>query len=288
MNWSTNYLNFLLFLVALHGHAYAVSDMRPAIKAEKEPYSSTVSSPVDTVKNAMPPAPAGWVIMSETARPETVSNNMSRLHFHYLIIFKRVAGVDEEKKKLRNAYADSSRKHEEESRTAIEELIDQQSETSRALGKATKRRHQADIQHLNEELEENGRKMMALHKNIDDNIARDVEPYLVKDAEASIRVSVNDSYAELPSATSFMHPQAAFALHKEGEKIGATDWSEGQTMLLYGNWQKAGQNIYRANIDQSQFTSSAKTITIVISGDKKRIDDLLQRLDLKSILSLMK
>jgi hypothetical protein len=288
MDRFTKYITLILLLLVVHVRVHAAGETRPSTEAETKFYSSTVVPVVDTVKNAMPAEMAGWVKASESTLPVMTPGEMSRLHFQHLVIYKRVAGVDEEQKRLKNIYAQSSRKHEEEARTAIEELIDQQSETASALRKATKRKNQSEIDRLNNELDENGRKMSALHKDVDDEIAHDVEPYLVKDAEASIRVSVNYTYAEFPAAEPFIRPKAAFALRKEGEKIGATGWNEGQIMLLYGDWQKAGEDSYRANIDLPPFTSSVKTISIVISGKKERIDDLLQRMDLNTILSLMK
>jgi len=287
MNRFTKCMVLLLLLLSLHSRVHA-GEMRPATEEETKFYTSTVVPAQNAVKKAMPPAAAGWVKASESTLPDGKSSEMSRLHFSYLVIYKRTAGVAEEKKKLRSVYAESSRRHEEEVRADIERLIDQQSEIASALRKATKRKNQPEIDRLNSELDENGKKMSALHKDMNDAIARDVEPYLVKDAEASIRVSVNDAYAEFSATDSFLQPKSVFALRSVGERTGVTGWSEGQILLLYGNWQKGGQDSYRAIIEQSPVDPSVKTITIVISGEKKRIDDLLQRMDINAILSLMK
>ncbi len=286
-------VSFLVVILLLNTAAiiFADSKTRPATEQEKEYLASIVVPAMAVVKKAMPQAPEGWVITSETKignSPPKGSGDIDRLHFEYTIVYKRIAGVKEEKKRLDDAYFESSRKHEETARPRIEELIDLQNETARALRKATRRKNHSEMQRLNDELDENGRKMKAIHEEVDTNIARDVEPYLVKDAEASISVALNDSEAAFPRGEMVTCAGAAFALRREGERVGVTMWREGTTMLLYGDWQLVNQDTFHANGEQPLFAPQARTIRISIVADKKRADELLKQMGLKALMKLMK
>ncbi len=249
-------------------------------------FSTTVAPAMNTVKKAMPPAPQGWVVAGETridaaAVPMTGSNT---LRFTYEIVYKRVKGVKEEQRRLDNALAESSQRNQEAIKPQLEELIHKQSVISGKLRQATRRKNQTAIRQLNDELDENGKAMMALHDETDRKIAQDVDPYLVRDVEASVRISVNDSRAELAEGKPVQLGDAAFALRCGGERSGAGHWKEGRTLVLYGPWQKEGENIFRAAQPSG---TSVKTVKILLTGDPKRVDDLMKQIQLKTILGLM-
>jgi hypothetical protein len=263
----------------------------PATQGEKDFYASVVVPALKTIKKAMPPAPNGWVVASETqipsAPPKQVTGDLAALHVAYTITYKRLAGVRDEQRRLDDAYADSSNKNQEAAKPVIDELIRQQTETSLALRKASRRRNQHEMQRLNEELDENGRKMTTIHEDVDKRVSRDVEPYLVKDAEASIRISLNDNRLELPQGEAFVQQKAAFALRREGERLGITSWREGRTVILFGNWEPVGEDRFRAHTGQRPFSPKVQTIMITVTGDGKRADTLIARIDLRTILDLM-
>lgn len=281
-----------VFLILSLSAARADSASRPATQEEKEFYASVIVPAMTAVKNAMPAAPEGWTVASETkinsAPLERVSGYEGRMRFFYAVTYKRVTGVKEEQKMLNTVYTESSTKQAEAAKSRVEELIKQQTETSLALRKATRNKNRAEMQRLNDELEENGRKMRAIHDDVDTKISRDVEKYLVKDAEVTIRVTVNENIAELTQGESLPTADAAFALRKEGKRIGVTSWEEGQTLFLYGNWQPVRPDRFRANVDGPPFSPKAKTIVILLTGDRKRVDKLLKQIDQKAILNLMK
>ncbi len=265
---------------------------RPATKEERDLYASVVVPALNSIKNAMPPAPNGWIVASEakipSAPPEQVTGDPTGLRFVYKITYKRIAGLKEEQRRLDDAYAESSSKNQEAAKPLIDDLIQQQTDTSLALRKASRRRDQHEMQRLNDELDENGRKMRAIHEDVDTRISRDVEPYLVKDAEASIRISINDNRSELLQGEPFVLQNAAFALRREGERSGIASWREGQTVILFGNWEPDGQGRFRANTGQPPFSPKVQTITITVTGGRKRADTLISQIDLRTILSLMK
>ncbi len=270
----------------------AGSAARPATKEERDFYASVVVPVLNSIKKAMPPAPNGWIVASEeknpSAPPEQVTGDSTGLHLVYTITYKRLTGLKEEQLRLDEAYAESSNKNQEAAKPLIDELIQQQTETSVALRKASRMRNQHEMQRLNDELDENGRKMRAIHEDVDRKISRDVEPYLVKDAEASIRISLNDNRLDLLQGEPFVQHQAAFALRREGERSGIASWREGRTVILFGNWELEGQGRFRANIDQPPFSPKVQTITITVAGDRKRVNTLIGQIDLRTILGLMK
>jgi hypothetical protein len=243
------------------------------------------------IKAALPAAPPGWIVGDETKideAPAAGSDQKPCLQTRYRIRYRRVAGVREEQRKLDEAYGESARRNQEAAKPQIEELIRQQTAVSLALKKATRHRNEAEQKRLNNELDENGRKMSALHEEMDRSISREVEPYLVKNAEAGITVSINEQAAEFaPDGQAFEFSKAAFALRKDGERAGITGWSEGSLLILFGNWQRTGTNRFQGTIRPDEPKGRAQTIRVSITGDRKTADRLLKGMDLKSILSLM-
>jgi hypothetical protein len=272
--------------------AVADSDTQPVAGDEKMFYASVVAPAMTTVKKAMPPAPPGWVVAGEmkieTAPLEKAVDKLRSLRFSCFISYKRIEGLQKERKRLDDAYRESSSRHEEAAKPLIEELLKKQTGTSFKLKKATRRKNQPEAQRLNDELDENGKTMRALHEETDRKIALDMENYLIKDSEASIRVSLNDNGAELPHGEPVSVRGAAFALRREGERTGAMVWKEGQTLILYGDWQREQENSFHAKMEQEPIAPAAKTVKILITGDKKRVEQLFKKMDVKAILRLMK
>jgi hypothetical protein len=279
-------LIILGFLAGSSGHAETRADQE-----EKDFYLSSVLPAVSKVKNAVPPAPDGWIVSGETKvnpLPVPGIDEVHFLSFGHTITYKRVDGVRQEREKLDNAYAESSRRNHDAAKSRIDELIRQQTETSLALRKASRRRNAAEEKRLNDELEENGKKLGAVHEDVDRKICRDVEQFLIRDAEATISIAVNDETAGLQRGEPFPMSGAAFALRSDGEQAGTTRWKEGQSLILYGDWQRVGNNVFRGTVKRVRQGPKAQTIKITITGEGKRAEQLLKRMDLKAILSLMK
>lgn len=278
------------FLLAVSAAPLAAGETQRAGRDEKKSFAASGPEELKAVKKAMPPAPPGWVVAGETTdapRPGTASAGAGNLRFTYMIAYRRVSGVLQEKKMLSDAYAESSRKHRDEVRPLIDALIKQQTRTSLALKKASRRRNRVEEERLNNELDDHGRKMQALHDEVDGRIGLDVEPYLVRDAEASIRVDVNDDRAVVvPRGEPVSVPGAAFAFRREGERAGATTWKEGQTLVLYGQWEEKDR-VIRARPLPSSGDSKARTIKITVTGDRGRVEQLLGQTVLKTLLKLL-
>ncbi len=271
---------------------HAGDDPKPVAQEESSFYTSTVLPALNKLKQAMPLAPAGWTIAGETkSGPLPQSTNAGPNYpyrFTYQIQYKRVAGMKDEKKRLNEVYTESSERHGEEANAQINDLLRQQTTTSLALRKATRRKNQAEMQRLNDELDENGRKMHAIHEDVDNKISRDVDQYLIKDAEAVVDIVVNDEWAEAANNEPVSVTGAAFAFRRVGERKGPTIWQEGKTIILFGDWQQAGNGVFRGHVPHETQSVKAQTIKIIITADRNRATELLKQMDRKAILSLMK
>jgi hypothetical protein len=277
-----------LFLAALPARAEITA--RPPTQSERDFYVSTTLPVIRTVKKALPPAPEGWIVSEETGidpMPRLVSDAMRYLRFVYHITYRRVKGVKEEKRKLDEAFSESSRRHREAAKPLIDVLIKQQTETSLALRKATRRRNQAEEKRLNDELDENGRKMRALHEDVEKKISRDMEPYLVKDTEAALQISVNDEGATNLQGSPVIVPKAAFAFRSDGERTGPIAWKEGQTVALFGAWRQEKTNVFGTAEKILLLDPKVRTIMVTLTGDQVRAAQLFSQMDLKAILLLL-
>ena len=270
----------------------ASDDPKPIAQEDRYFYENTVLPALNKVKKAMPPAPAGWIVASETKIDPVLHSSNTDANQSYRLIYqiqyRRVVGIKEEKKKLNEVYTESSERHGEEANTQIDDLLKQQTATSLALRKATRNKNQAEIKRLNDELDENGRKMHTIHEDVDNKISHDLDKYLLKDAEAVIDIIVNDEWAEDVQGEPLSVSEAAFAFRREGERKGPMIWQEGKTVILFGDWQQAGNGVFQGRVLDRPQHQMAKTIKIMITGDRNRTTELLKQIDTKAILSLMK
>ena len=243
---------------------------------------------LSVIKNAMPSAPQGWTVAVETGTDPAVLQISAGAHrFGYSISYKRVAGVREGRKQLDRIYGESARRNREAVKPRIDELIRQQTETSLALRKAVRRRNVAEERRLNEDLEANGNRMRELHQDLDRQVAQDVQPYLLRDADAAVTVALNEEAAALPQAEPIAVKGAAFALYRQGAPSGATGWKQGELLVLYGEWRSLGNNVFSAQVLAGS-DQKARTIRITIAGEQARAQQLLNQIDLEAVLSLMK
>jgi len=271
---------------------HANDDAKPLDQDKNNFYKSAALSVRDKIRKAMPTAPVGWTASDEVkidSFPDPESDGINQYYrFSYQIHYKRLAGIKEEKKRLAEVYAESSERHGEEVNAQIDDLLRQQTVASEALRKASRRKNVAEIQRLNNELEENGRKMRAIHEDVEDKISRDVGQYLLKDTEAVINIVVNNERAEDVYGDPLTVSEAAFAFRREGERKGPTTWQEGKTIILYGDWQQVGFGVFRGHLLPGPNNPKAQTICITITGARNRAVDLMNQMDSKAILSLMK
>jgi hypothetical protein len=265
--------------------------MHADAQIDEERPMRTIPQAKQVVQKAMPPVPAGWKIERESMSEPVIrvaGEDRKSTHLSYMVVYRRVDGVKEERKRLDDAYGESFRKHRAATKPQIDELIKSQTEISLAYRKATRKRNQAAEKRLDEELEENGRTMRAIHLEADRKIMLDMEPYLVRDAEASIRINVNEENAELPRGEPVQISSASFAVRREGERIGITGWKEGQTLILFGDWHQTGTNAFSARPQSASGEAPARTIAMTLTGDKKRTDELLKQIDIRALLALLK
>lgn len=169
----------------------------------------------------------------------------------------------------------------------MEQLTTKKADLEKALIQSQKRKELGRERKLKKELDTIVDRLRDIPAENEQQIIRETEAYLVKDAAVTIGISLNTSEAEFPQAGAFSRHKAAFALRREGERIGTTGWKEGRSLILYGDWQEIRENVFRAGIASKPYWPDPQTI-ITAEGDRNRIDQILRKTDLKSIIGLMK
>jgi len=222
------------------------------------------------------------------ALPEQVTGDASALRFSYAITYRREAGVEDEKKRLDEAYAAALKTHTEAARAQTDELAKQKTAAEQALKKAAKKKKRKEEQRLKKELEDIEVRLRAIPGDTERAIGADVVDYLVRDTGITVRVTVNDTSAALADARYFSRPKAAYALKKEGGRVGPAGWKADELLLLYGDWDDAGKNAFRGKVDPTPFSSKVRTITVFIAGDKSRTEQFLKQMGMKEILGMLK
>jgi len=284
-----NRILLALFVAAM----VLVNEGAHASTQEEETFFRDVFLPaMKMVKAAMPAAPEGWIVESETkideTLPEQVSGDILNLRFTYAITYKRVKGVPEETKQLDDALAASKKKYNDTAGNQTGELAKKKKALEQALQTSQKRKESGREKRLQKELDEVTRKLDAIPQDTEQMISQEMEEFLVKDTEVQVRVIVNDSTAAFPDARFFSRPKAAYALKKDEGRIGATGWQTGKYMILYGDWQDAGKFAFRGKVEQKPLWPRAQTIKIEMVGDWVRIEPLFKKINMRSIMSLMK
>jgi hypothetical protein len=140
---------------------------------------------------------------------------------------------------------------------------------------------------LNDELDENGRKMHAVHEDVEKKINQDLEPYLVKDAEVSLQISVNVEGTMILRGEPISVPKAAFAFRSDGERAGPFAWKEGRTVILFGAWRQEKANVFGTAEQIRLQDPRVLTIMVSLTGDQARAAQLFKQMDMKSIRSLL-
>lgn len=283
----------LLLSVAASAHGAAAGpEKRPPTPQEKEFYAATVLPAMTTVRKAMPRAPQGWVVERDPpaalAPPDLVTDDASRLKFVYEISYLRIEGVEDEQKRLDEAYAAAQKKHREAAKTLEADLAKKQSDAEKALQKAVKNKKKGEEKKLRKELEEIANRKRAIPAETEQAIRADTEDLLVRDTGLTVRISVNEASVAMPDARSFSRPKAAYALRREGGRSGATDWKPDTVLLLYGDWEDGGKDTFRGKVDPKPFSPSVRTIAVTIISDRTRMEQFLKQVGMKDILGLIK
>ncbi len=259
---------------------------------DRDFYTIVIVPTLQTIKKAMSPAPEGWTVTDETVidpnPPAAVSGDPGELRVSYSITYKRVAGIEQEKEKLKQVSADLVTRITESARAETDQLAQKKSELGKALIKAQKRKEVGRERKIKNELDAITDRLKAIAGETENKIIRETEPYLVRDTAVTITIALNTNTAEFPQAVPFSRHKAAFALRKEGEHVGPTGWKDGRSMILYGDWQEVRGNTFRADIESKPYWLKPQTIVITADGDRNRIDQLLKKTDLKTIVELMK
>lgn len=280
----------MLMAVSPVGGAPAAAATRPPTPEEQHFYTSVVLPAMLTVKTSMPPAPPGWVVENETpippALPDQIAGSAANLRFIYAVTYRRVEGVENEKNRLAEVLAEAQRKHNAAAQAQTDELTKKRSDAELALKKALKKKNRVEEKKRKKELEDIKLRLSAIPGDAERAISEETDEYVVRDTMISIRVSVNETSAELPEGRYYSRPKAAYAVKREGGRVGPAGWKEDTVLLLYGDWEDAG-NAFRGKVDQTP-SAKVRTVAVTIAGDRSRMEQFLKKMAMRDILGLLK
>lgn len=272
--------------------ANADGEMHPPTQEEKAFYTSVVVPALTTIERAMPPAPQGWTIESKTviapSLPDQVSTEPGSFRYDYAITYKRVDGVNDEQKRLDETAAAVQKEVGDAATAQTKKLETKKTLTRRAMFKAQNNQDAAKEKQFKRELAKIERDLNALPGATEQKVLQATEPLLVKDAGLSVRLSLDEGAIAFPEARAFTRPKVAFALRREGMRVGVTEWKESEVLILYGDWQEVQPNSFRGRMEKKPFRPKPQTIMLSVTGDEKRTTQFLKQLGLKDIVGLMK
>ena len=266
--------------------------MHSPTQEEKAFYAGVIVPVLTKIERTLPPAPQGWTVESRTviapALPDQVSLEPGGFRYDYAIAYKRVDGVGDEQKRLDETAATVRKDADEAARARYDELMKKKTLTRQALSKAQKDKAIGNERRFKKELEELERNLSALPGETEQKILQATESLLIKDAGLLVRLSLDEDAIAYPEAKAFSRPKVAFALRREGARIGVTGWKEPEILILYGDWQEVQPNSFRARMEKKPFGPKPQTILLSVTGDEKRTTQFLKQMGLKEIVGLMK
>lgn len=270
----------------------ADGEMHPTTPEEKTFYTKVVVPALTTIERAMPPAPQGWTIESRTAiapsLPDQVSQEPGSFRYDYSVAYKRVDGVGDEQKRLDETAAAVQKEADDAAAARNKKLMTKKTLTRQALFKAQNNQDAAKEKQFKRELVKIERDLNALPEERSQKVLQATGPLLVKDAVVAIRLSLDENAIAFPDGKAFTRPKVAFALRREGMRVGATGWKETESLILYGDWQEVQPNSFRGRMEKKPFGPKPQTIMLSVTGDEKRTTQLLKLMGLKDIVGLMK
>jgi len=272
--------------------ASAEGEIHSPTQEEKAFYTSVVVPALTTIERAMPPAPQGWIIEGKTviapSLPDQVPQEPGSLRYDYVITYKRVDGVGDEQKRLDETAAAVQKEATDAATAQGKKLTTKKTLTRQALFKAQNNKDAAKEKQFKRELAKIERDLKALPVDMEQKVLQATEPLLVKDAGLLVRLSLDESAIAFPDSKAFTRPKVAFALRKEGTRIGVTGWKETEVLILYGDWQEVQPNSFRARMEKKPFGSKPQTVMLSVIGDENRTTRFLKQMGLKDIVGLTK
>ncbi len=225
--------------------------------------------------------------MIAPALPDQVSIGPGSFRYDYAITYRRIDGVGDEQKRLDETAATVQKEMQEAARAQTKKLMTKKTLTRRALFKARNNQDAEKEKQFKRELTKIERDLAALPGETEQKILQATEPLLVKDAGLLVRLSLDEDAVVFPDAKAFTRARVAFALRKEGMRVGVTGWKETETLILYGDWQEVQPNSFRARMEKKPFGRKPQAILLSVTGDEKRAARFLKQLSLKDIVGLM-
>lgn len=247
---------------------------------------------LETVKGALPPAPAGWQVTGYEviSVPTTVCRDEETRPWSYGIsrTYNRVDDYEARQKIMRDAAADTATELAER-QPQIDALTAKMQALSTRQVALVQKGDMAGAQKINADME----KLQDEYKRVlegSDSEARITAAgkESTRDQIMSISVRVNGMDQQVGSRAASLPPPAGATAAQRWTQAGdaannagdAATNDEGHALVLFGNWSRARtvpqwQGAPRANA----VPTAAHVISVEVTGDPSRIDPMLQAIN---------
>jgi hypothetical protein len=286
---SCDYLTTLSWAVtAILGASFARADapcdagFRASTPAERQ----TMTAVLQAAKKALPPAPAGWQIVSEDqiSVPSNICKDFERRPWSYgFTRTYRQAGDYEARQKVIADAGDATAADLKKKQPRLDAIMARMTKLSQQQVALVQKGDMAGAQKINTELakaQEEYQKVVDEGDSAKQVAAAGKEAY--RDLEMSIAVRINAAAESQSSdAGSLALPPGAFAAlrwNTTGESV-----DQGHALILFGKWtrtEKVRWNpVHRPNVA----VTAAHVISVNVIADPNRLASTVQSIDFKSL-----
>ncbi|HKY00643.1 MAG TPA: hypothetical protein VJL86_13085 [Steroidobacteraceae bacterium] len=281
---------FISFLTAVPG-AIADSPCYKGYRDTSPAERAKMTAVLQTVKDAMPAPPAGWVISSDDmiSVPQSLCQDFGLIPIDYGFgrLYRQVGDAEQRQKLM-----------DDQSARLVEAYKQKQPRLEAIQGKMEKLNAQqiallqkGDVAGA----EKFGPQIAALQEEYqkvadegNDPAAMDaVSKELNRDLELTISVRVNPTTASVPTGAK---PMAAPAGAKSAWRWHVEDNTQSSDHALYhfGTWFKRPDGSFQPSVRQGAPFSAAHGITLEISGDPQRVTQMISALNFPKVATALK
>jgi hypothetical protein len=246
---------------------------------------------LETVKSAMPPAPAGWQISSgeDLSVPQSLCQDFAKVPFDYGFsrYYQNVDGAQQKQKLFDEQAAIEAAAYKKKQprleaiQAKMEKVSAQQVAVIQKGDFAGAEKFNAEIAKLQAEYQQvadegnDPKRMEALSKEMN------------RDSELTIAIRVNPMSARVPPEAK---PTTVPAGAKAAYRWHVEDSSSSNDHALYhlGTWFKRPDGSFQPSVRQGAPFSAAHAITVEVTGESQRVTQALAAIDFAKIASTLK
>ena len=251
---------------------------------------ATMTGVLQAAKNALPPAPAGWKIVSgdEIFVVSKVCRDIESRPWNYGFSrhYSQFGDYETRQKAMADAAANvaAAQKLKQPRLDAVMAKMTKLSQQQVAL---VQKGDMAGAEAINAEMA----KLQAEYQKIADegDSAQQISAagkIMNRDLKMIISVRVNAVY-EMPDSEVAAFPPPSGALSASRRKTTSEDLDQGHALVLFGKWARNAQGrwqpVHRPNVGPT----AANAISVNVTADPNRLDSAIQSIDFKSLAATL-